>query len=113
MGSLAQHTSTYFTTAEDVAPDGIFDVLRRFNADASPDKVNVCVGAYRDENGKPWTLPAVHMAKNTIQGADHEYSPMMGHRGFRDAAVDLLFHGSKALAEERACNPPPLQIHTT
>lgn len=94
-----QHT--HFTTAEPVEPDGIFEVFRRFNADSSPDKVNICVGAYRDENGKPWTLPSVQMAKETIRGADHEYSPMMGHKGFRDAAVDLLFHGSKALAENR------------
>lgn len=102
MGSLAQPTTdTHFKTAEFVEPDAIFEVLRRFNGDASPDKVNVCVGAYRDENGKPWTLPSVQMAKKTFEGADHEYSPMIGHRGFRDAAVELLFHGSKALAQER------------
>lgn len=102
MGSNThQIQHTHFATADFVEPDGIFEVLRRFNADPSPDKVNICVGAYRDENGKPWTLPSVHLAKETIQGADHEYSPMMGHKGFRDAAVDLLFHGSKPLADNR------------
>lgn len=109
MGSISQHKASHFSTAEFVEPDAIFEVLRRFNADSSPDKINVCVGAYRDENGKPWTLPAVHMAKKAIQGVDHEYSPMMGHRGFRDASVDLLFHGSQALAQHRVS----LGLHTT
>ncbi|CAN8104916.1 unnamed protein product [Discula destructiva] len=101
MGSISQQPHTHFDTAEPVEPDGIFEALRRYNADSSPAKVNVCVGAYRDENGKPWTLPSVQMAKKTIEGADHEYQPMMGHRGFRDASVELLFHGSKALTQGR------------
>lgn len=99
MGSASQ--SSFFDAADYVEPDGIFEVLRRFNADSSPDKINVCVGAYRDEAGKPWILPSVQLAKKKIAGADHEYSPMMGHRGFRDACVDLLFHDSDVLAEGR------------
>lgn len=99
MGSLS-HTS-HFEAAEAVEPDGIFEVLRRYNADSSPEKVNICVGAYRDENGKPWVLPSVQMATSKIAGGDHEYLPMMGSRGFRDAAVELLFHGCHALAERR------------
>lgn len=103
MGS-ASHSS-HFEAAQYVEPDGIFEVLRRYNADSCADKINVCVGAYRNEEGKPWVLPSVQMAKKKIAGADHEYSPMMGHRGFRDACVDLLFHGSEALAENRV-RPP-------
>lgn len=99
MGSLSQQS--YFDAAESAVPDGIFEVLRRYNADPSPDKVNICVGAYRDHDGKPWVLPSVRMAEKKITGADHEYSPMMGHKGFRDAAVELLFSGSKAMAENR------------
>ncbi|KAF3763896.1 hypothetical protein M406DRAFT_109085 [Cryphonectria parasitica EP155] len=99
MGSVSHNS--YFDAAESVEPDGIFEVLRRYNADDSPDKINVCVGAYRDENGRPWVLPSVQMAKKKIAGADHEYLPMMGHRAFRDASVELLFHGSRALAERR------------
>lgn len=99
MGSVSQHS--YFDSSEAVEPDGIFEVLRRYNLDSSPDKVNICVGAYRDQDGKPWVLPSVRMAEKKIVDADHEYSPMMGHKGFRDASIELLFHGSKALAENR------------
>lgn len=106
MGSVSH--SSHFDTAESAEPDPIFEVLRRYNADSSPDKINVCVGAYRDENGQPWVLPAVRMAEKKIAGADHEYLPMMGHRGFRDATVELLFHDSRALAERRVGPHPDL-----
>lgn len=106
MGSASYNS--HFEAAEYVEPDGIFEVLRRYNADSAPDKINVCVGAYRDEHGKPWVLPSVQMAKKKIGDTDHEYLPMMGSKGFRDACVDLLFHDSQALAEDRVshCLPP-------
>lgn len=99
MGSVSIHS--HFDAAESVPPDGIFEVLRRYNNDSSPNKINVCVGAYRDENGKPWVLPAVRKAEQQIAGADHEYLPMMGSRPFRDAVVDMLFHDSSALSQNR------------
>lgn len=37
----------------------ILNLSVAFNEDSSPNKVNLGVGAYRDENGKPWVLPAV------------------------------------------------------
>lgn len=99
MGSASNHS--VFDAAEYVEPDGIFDVLRRYAADPSPEKVNVSAGAYRDGEGKPWFLPSVQMAKKKIAGSDHEYSPMMGFRPFRDACYELLLHGTSALAEGR------------
>ncbi|POS79494.1 hypothetical protein DHEL01_v202116 [Diaporthe helianthi] len=99
MGSAS--TCSVFEAAEYVEPDGIFDVLRRYAADPFPDKVNVSAGAYRDGEGKPWFLPSVQMAKKKIAGSDHEYSPMMGFRPFRDACYELLLHDTAALAEGR------------
>ena len=34
-------------------------VTEAFKADTSPHKINLGVGAYRDENGKPYVLPSV------------------------------------------------------
>ncbi|KAJ0116701.1 hypothetical protein J7T55_009851 [Diaporthe amygdali] len=99
MGSASNYS--VFDAAEYVEPDGIFDVLRRYAADPSLEKVNVSAGAYRDGEGKPWFLPSVQMAKKKIAGSDHEYSPMMGFRPFRDACYELLLHDTSALAEGR------------
>lgn len=37
----------------------IFKLTAAFKADTFDKKVNLGVGAYRDDNGKPWVLPAV------------------------------------------------------
>jgi aspartate/tyrosine/aromatic aminotransferase len=34
-------------------------VTEAFKADSDPRKINLGVGAYRDENGKPYVLPSV------------------------------------------------------
>jgi aspartate aminotransferase, mitochondrial len=34
-------------------------VTEAFKADKDPRKINLGVGAYRDENGKPYVLPSV------------------------------------------------------
>jgi aspartate/tyrosine/aromatic aminotransferase len=43
-------------------PDGIFALKDRCENDAFPQKIDLSVGAYRDEDAKPWTLPAVGKA---------------------------------------------------
>lgn len=42
-------------------PDAIFKLTASFKADTFDRKVNLGVGAYRDDNGKPWVLPSVKM----------------------------------------------------
>lgn len=39
--------------------DPILGVTLAFNKDTSPQKMNLGVGAYRDDNGKPYILPTV------------------------------------------------------
>ena len=34
-------------------------MYRMFTKDKNPDKVNMVVGAYRDDKGDPWILPIV------------------------------------------------------
>lgn len=40
-------------------PDAILGVTEAFKADTDKRKINLGVGAYRDENGKPYVLPSV------------------------------------------------------
>jgi hypothetical protein len=37
----------------------IFQLTAAYAADKFPKKVNLGVGAYRDDDGKPWVLPVV------------------------------------------------------
>lgn len=40
-------------------PDAILGVTEAYKRDTNPKKVNLGVGAYRDDNGKPYVLPSV------------------------------------------------------
>ncbi|KAI1206330.1 aminotransferase class I and II [Annulohypoxylon truncatum] len=102
MGSLTQNSK--FNNAEFIPPDAIFDVTRRYLADECPNKVNLGQGTYHDENGQPWILPSVRMAKAKIGECGHEYLPIAGLKSFRDEAVKLAFHGTKAFGEGRVAS---------
>ena len=99
MGSIER--SSFFSAAQYIPPDSIFEVTKDFLADPDERKVNVGAGTYRDENGKPWVLPAVRMAKEAIKDCGHEYLPIAGLKEFRDKASDLVFHGTTAQKEGR------------
>lgn len=40
-------------------PDAILGVTEAYKKDTNPNKINLGVGAYRDDNGKPFLLPSV------------------------------------------------------
>ena len=40
-------------------PDAILGVTDAFKRDTNPKKINLGVGAYRDDKGKPFVLPTV------------------------------------------------------
>lgn len=100
MGSIEPPVSVFQNTAY-IPPDAIFEVTRDFLTDLNPKKVNLGQGTYRDENGKPWVLPAVQMAKEAVASCGHEYLPILGLKTFQDGAVKLIFHETKALFEGR------------
>ena len=41
----------------------IFKLTAAYKADTYQDKVNLGVGAYRDDDGKPWVLPVVQKVR--------------------------------------------------
>ncbi|TBU35803.1 aspartate aminotransferase [Dichomitus squalens] len=86
-------------------PDAIFKLTAAFKADTYPNKVNLGVGAYRDDNDKPWVLPVVKKATDILvkdPALDHEYLPITGLPEFTSAAARLIFGSdSPVIAEER------------
>ena len=40
-------------------PDAILGITEAFKKCDNPNKINLGVGAYRDDNGKPFVLPTV------------------------------------------------------
>ena len=83
--------------------DPILGLNGAFQADTNEKKVNLGVGAYRDDNGKPFVLECVREAEKRLCGnQDHEYAGITGVPAFVKAAQELLFSESAtALAEKR------------
>jgi len=72
--------------------DAIFGLAATFKKDPSEVKVDLVIGAYRSEDGKPWVLPVVDKVERILldEPHDHEYIPIDGLREFTDAATALL-----------------------
>jgi len=75
--------------------DPILGITVAYNNDKSPQKVNLGVGAYRDDKGKPYILPTVHKASADFQKKleegkeDNEYLPIGGDPNFNKASITL------------------------
>lgn len=61
-------------------PDAILGVTEAFKRDTNPNKMNLGVGAYRDDAGKPFVLPSVRKAEENLLAAhlNHEYAAIGG-----------------------------------
>jgi len=89
-------------------PDSIFKLTDAFRRDQSNQKVNLGVGAYRDDNNKPWVLPVVKKATEILLNdptLDHEYLPITGLVEFTRAAAKLILGvESAAIKQERVAS---------
>ncbi|GAB1605812.1 aspartate aminotransferase, cytoplasmic-like [Argonauta hians] len=86
-------------------PVEVFAVSAAYRNDTDPSKVNLSVGAYRTDEGKPWVLPVVHKVEEQIaadSNLNHEYLPILGLPDFRSASIQLLLgEGHPAIVENR------------
>ncbi|KAF2259016.1 aspartate aminotransferas-like protein [Lojkania enalia] len=110
MGSIESQDSLYGLATIPKAPaDFLMGLKHDFLADESTQKVALVVGAYRDNTGRPWRLPAVIEAeKRYFEDSSyfkHEYAPILGITEFTHAASQVLLgKDSPALAEGRVCS---------
>ncbi|PVF94522.1 putative aspartate aminotransferase mitochondrial precursor [Serendipita vermifera] len=82
-------------------PDPILGVTEAFKANTSPQKINLGVGAYRDEAGKPYVLPSVKQAEEQLAGkTDKEYLPISGLAEFTSSAVKLAYGADSPLVKD-------------
>ena len=73
-------------------PDAILGVTEAFKRDPNPSKINLGVGAYRTDEGKPHVLDCVRRAERLLaqENLDKEYTGITGVPAFTEASVRLL-----------------------
>jgi len=94
--------SSWWSDVEMGPPDAILGVTEAYKKDTNPKKISLGVGAYRDDNGKPFVLPSVRQAEDILhaQKLDHEYLPIGGLADFTKAAAELAFGNNSPVIKE-------------
>ncbi|KAJ5991008.1 hypothetical protein N7522_011215 [Penicillium canescens] len=85
-------------------PDAILGITEAFKADSFKEKINLGVGAYRDDKGKPYVLPSVRAAEDKVVASrlDKEYAGITGIPAFTSAAAELAYGAdSSAIKDDR------------
>lgn len=52
-------SQTAFSAVQQAPEDPLFGLMAAYRADKDPKKVDLGIGAYRDNNAVPWVLPVV------------------------------------------------------
>lgn len=67
--------------AADVVPqapeDPLFGLMAAYRADTFEKKVDLGIGAYRDDNAKPWVLPVVKKVSGSRLEASKHFPPQL------------------------------------
>eukprot|EP01026_Neomeris_dumetosa_P080986 TRINITY_DN90371_c0_g1_i1.p1 TRINITY_DN90371_c0_g1~~TRINITY_DN90371_c0_g1_i1.p1 ORF type:complete len:429 (-),score=41.01 TRINITY_DN90371_c0_g1_i1:493-1779(-) len=81
-----------FAHVEQAPKDPILGITEKYLADNSPNKMNLGVGAYRDDSGQPVVLNSVREAERRVAGSHFmEYLPIGGLQEFRNLSVKLAY----------------------
>jgi len=96
--------SGFFTSVPLEPPNSILGLALECRKDPAADKIDLTIGAYRDDTGKPAVLECVRSAEALLfsQKPDHEYLGQDGLPEFNKAAQILMFgQGSSVLSSGR------------
>jgi len=99
---LAARAGSWWSGVEMGPPDPILGVSEAFKRDSNPTKMNLGVGAYRDDQGKPFVLPSVRKAENKIltSNLNKEYAPIGGEPTYGNLSADLAFGDGNSITGE-------------
>ncbi|CAH8505748.1 unnamed protein product [Schistosoma intercalatum] len=97
---------SFFELVHDAPPIEVYALTEACNEDKDTHKVNLGVGAYRTNEGKPWVLPVVRTVES-LMAADHnldkEYLPVSGIDIMCKAATKLVLgEDCKLIASKKA-----------
>lgn len=90
---MLTRTPSFFSSIPLAPPNSILGVAQQCRNDAYANKIDLTIGAYRDDQGKPHVLHVIREAEEIIYNSkmDHEYLPQDGLAEFNSAAAKLLF----------------------
>ncbi|OWW22301.1 amino acid aminotransferase [Noviherbaspirillum denitrificans] len=97
------HPASLLTAIEMAPRDPILGITEAFNADKNPNKVNLGVGVYYDDNGKVPLLECVRKAESQLmeKATPRTYLPIEGLAAYDKAVQELVFGADSAVVQEK------------
>jgi aspartate aminotransferase len=91
-----------FQSLPPVPPDPIFSLLDEFQSDPHPEKINLTIGAWQDEEGRTPVMDCVKLAEKRILASEttKNYLGIPGLREFNDATTRLIYGASSPLVND-------------
>lgn len=92
-----------FAQVQAAPPIAIFALSRAYQQDTHPKKVDLGIGAYRDNTARPWVLPVVRKAQIAVandETLNFEYLNQLGLPEFTSAATSLLLGADSPIIKE-------------
>ncbi|XP_023025466.2 aspartate aminotransferase, mitochondrial [Leptinotarsa decemlineata] len=95
------HHTSWWSEVPMAPPDSIFGMVAVFLEDKHPNKQNLTVGAYRDDNGNPYVLPSVRKAEEKMKSGypSEEEELGIGSEEFRSKSFEFAFGPCNEIAE--------------
>lgn len=95
--------SPLFAAIEMAPRDPILGITEAFNADKNPNKINLGVGVYYDDNGKVPLLDCVRKAEALLmeKASPRTYLPIDGLAAYDKAVQELVFGADSAVIQEK------------
>ncbi|CAA2993379.1 aspartate aminotransferase, cytoplasmic [Olea europaea subsp. europaea] len=103
MSVSGDHSNSVFANVIQAPEDPILGVTVAYNKDPSPDKLNLGVGAYRTEEGKPLVLNVVRKSEQLLVNDPSrvkEYLPITGLADFNKLSAKLIFGADSVAIQE-------------
>lgn len=90
----------FFNSIPLLKPDKLFGIVNKFIEDPRSDKITAAIGAYRDEQLKPYVFKSIREAERRLEleQRNKEYLPISGDPAFITLTQKLVFGGEKSLA---------------
>ena len=95
-----------FSSLTPLPKDQLFLLYNEYLKDPNPQKVNLGIGLYMDDQGDPYVFPSVQKAMKEIDTTNCNYDPISGNKEFLDTMGTFLFgktYFPSSLAIQQTC----------
>ncbi len=92
-----------FENTQKAPADPVFGLIEQYNLDPNPDKINLSIGAYQNEQGQTTILECVKLAEKRLLEDEltKNYLPIHGSQPYNQQVAELIFGAQHPVIENK------------